>query len=121
MTAIASRTERHRIYPYDRQNQINHFKQSLIPLIGERFAKDSQSKKSGKKDGEKEKKLSTKQLKEHVENTSTDQLKKVAEKQDHPHNDAAKRELERRGETKKEEEFILYKVPPKKLVWQRRH
>lgn len=42
-------------------------------------------------------KLSTKQLKEHVENTSTEQLKKVAENKDHPHNDAAKRELERRG------------------------
>lgn len=61
---------------------------------------------TGIKKKEESKKLSTKQLKEHVENTSTDQLKKVAEKEDHPHNDAAKRELERRGETKKEEEFL---------------
>lgn len=50
-----------------------------------------------------EKKHSTKHIKEHVENTSTDQLKKVAEKEDHPHNDAAKRELERRASSDKDQ------------------
>jgi len=50
-----------------------------------------------------EKKHSTKHIKEHLENTSTDQLKKVAEKEDHPHNDAAKRELERRASSDKDQ------------------
>lgn len=50
-----------------------------------------------KKGVDQRKSLSPKQLKEHVENTSTEQLKKVAGNKDHPHNDAAKRELERRG------------------------
>lgn len=57
--------------------------------------------KEGKGSGEKKQKpLSAKQLKEHVENTSTDQLKKVSKDDKHPHNDAAKRELERREKDK---------------------
>lgn len=42
-------------------------------------------------------KLATDQLAKHAENTSTDQLKKVAKDKSHPHNDPAKRELERRA------------------------
>lgn len=63
--------------------------------------------KSGKKWNKvdlKKKSHSTKQLKEHVENTSSEQLKKVAAKADHPHNDAAKRELERRSSEKDKED-----------------
>lgn len=64
---------------------------------------DNHVSEKGKEDQNRDsKKYSTKQIKEHVENTSTEQLKKVAKDDKHPHNDVAKRELERRGDNDSE-------------------
>ncbi len=57
-----------------------------------------------KEDKNKDKTHSTDQVVAHAENTSGDQLKKIAEDKKHPHNDAAKRELERRAAEDKEKE-----------------
>lgn len=57
-----------------------------------------------KEDKGKDKTHSTDQVVAHAENTSSDQLKKIAEDKKHPHNDAAKRELERRAAEEKEKE-----------------
>lgn len=84
-----------------------HHKRDLSDMPASAFEKYQEQLQS-KKQSASTSKLSTKQLKEHVENTSTEQLKKVAQDKNHPHNDAAKRELERReGEGKQKQEQKL--------------